>query len=159
MPTPLDDREKAYFDTLLNGGNPAVDLKLVLVRMHTVNGDDVAVVCAAVHGTPLGNAEGLMPIAMLLTDDEQINYLRTVDGRAPESFNPEDFLAGDASDPRGPDPDEEIRVPPGHSIKPPFEKTEDGLYFKATCECGVTLLHANDATLLEMVIDHWKASS
>jgi len=156
MPEPLDDIEKAYFDTILNGGRPDGGVKLTLLRMQTVEGDPVAVVCAVVHGTPLGDDEGYQPLAILLTDPEQVKHLLTVDGRGPEVADPADFATGLDIDPRGPDLSEEILIPIGHRVASPFEQNDDG--FVATCECGVILRDANDAILLEKVIAHWEAS-
>lgn len=89
-PTPLSAQEKAQFDTLLNGGREGGGVKLVLMRM-LYEGDEVGVVCAEVHGTPLGDKPGYMPLAVLLPDDE-VKRLATVDGRGPEAADPSDFV-------------------------------------------------------------------
>lgn len=36
---PLDETEKAYFDTILNGGRPDGGVELTLIRMQTLEGD------------------------------------------------------------------------------------------------------------------------
>jgi hypothetical protein len=86
-PLPLEEWEKTYFDTLRNKHN-----KITLLRMYLDGETPVGVITQVVSGTPLGEAPGFVPIA-ILADDQMIARLTMIEGNGPESFDPSDFVA------------------------------------------------------------------
>lgn len=95
IPTPLTDTEKAYFDTIKQVTRSARPEDLSLRRMlltdpHVAGPPrDVAVVVQRIVSSDDASTVGWQPLAMLL-DDETATRLRGVDGKAPDSVNPDD---------------------------------------------------------------------
>lgn len=83
-PSALADWEKAYFDTLRNKR-----IAVTLLRMR-FEGEEVAVACQELTGTTIGKATGLMPLAILCTDEmiQRLDYF----GQNASAHDPADFV-------------------------------------------------------------------